>query len=318
MQSTRLGPLPGILAVVAVAALAGMAIRAGGGADDPQTPRSAPAASRVITSGALRVAVPPGWARTDRVPRLPGMRDSRPVVLVNGRSKVEVVIATLPATSQTLLPAPLVEGMASDLPRPSTVAVGRQLEAYHYAGLVHPRVTRLLDVYVAPSTAGTVTVACLAEAVGSLLDDCWSVVSGVSLAGARPLAPGRVAAFREVLADRVPVLDAADARSRRRLAAATTPAGQALAVAGLSGTYNAAAAAGAAVAPPSPAWPQQVVERLRQTGLAYAGFERSLRRADREAYAEAKTLLRARRARLEQLLDRHALSAPARAARASR
>jgi hypothetical protein len=208
--------------------------------------------------------------------------------------------------------------MAGDLPQPSTVAVGRQLKAYHYAGVVHPRVTRLLDVYVAPSTAGTVTVTCLAEAVGSLLDDCWSVVSGVSLAGGRPLALGRAAAFREVLADRVAALDAADARSRRRLEAATTPAEQALAVAGSSGAYHAAAAAGAAVAPPSPAWPQQVVERLRQTGLAYAMFERSLRRADTEAYAEAKRLLRARRARLEQLLDRHALSSPVRARRALR
>ncbi len=315
MQSTRLGSLPGVLAVVAVAALAGMATRAGGGADDRETPRSAPPAARIVTHGALRVAVPPGWARADRVPRLPGMTRARPVVLVNGRSKVEVVVATLPATSQTLLPVVFVKGMDSELPQPSTVPVGRQLEAYHYAGLVHPRVARLLDVYVAPSTEGTVTVACLAEAVGSLLDDCWSVVSRVSLTSGRPLALGRAAAFGEVLADRVAALDAADARSRRRLEAARTPAAQALAVADLPGAYHAAAAAGAAVAPPSPAWPRQVVERLRQTGAAYVSFERSLQRADREAYAEAKRLLRARRARLEQLLDRHALSSPPRAPR---
>ena len=120
MQSTRLGPLPGVLAVVAIAALAGIAIRVGGRADDRETPRAAPAVSQTVTQGALRVAVPPGWARTERVPRVPGMSRSRPVVLVNGRSKVEVVVTTLPATSQTLLPAPFVRGMAGDLPRPST------------------------------------------------------------------------------------------------------------------------------------------------------------------------------------------------------
>lgn len=314
-RAVRSTSVPGVLAVVAVAALAGLATRAGGGADHRETRRSGSAASQVVSRGVLEVQVPPGWSSTDRVPRLPGVTISRPVVLVKRRSRVEVVVGVLPATSQTLLPADFVKGMESDLPRPGTTSIGGRLEAYHYTGLVHPDVARLLDVYVAPTTVGTLTVACLAETVGSLLDDCWRVVSGVSVSRGRPFAPGRAAAFREVLAERVVVLDAADARSRRRLEAATTPAEQALSVADLPEVYRGAAAAGAAIAPPSPAWPHLIVQGLRQTSVAFEGLERSLRRADRQGYEEAKRLLRARRARLKQLLDRYVMSSPLRAPR---
>ncbi|HWH93352.1 MAG TPA: hypothetical protein VNT03_05780, partial [Baekduia sp.] len=207
--------LPGVIAVLAVAALAGLAIRLAGGSDPPQQRRPASAPAAVIARGPVRVQVPPGWSSTDRPPRLPGITLARPVTLVNPRSKVEAVVDALPATSPTLLPAAFVHELGSDLPKPSTVRIGRQLEGYHYAGLLHPRVVRLLDVYVAPTTVGTVTVACLAEALESLVDGCFSVVSRLALARGRPLAPGPAAAFREVLAGRVASLDAADARARR-------------------------------------------------------------------------------------------------------
>jgi hypothetical protein len=307
--------VPGVLAVLFVAALAGLAVRAGGEGDHRARQRAGSAPPQVIARGVLRVPVPPGWSSTDRAPRLPGMTLSDPVVLVNRRSGVQVVVDALPATSQTLLPAAFVKGMQTDLPRPSTVPIGQRLRAYHYAGLVHPEVARLLDMYVAPTTAGTVTVACLAQAVASLLDDCWSVVSRLSIAKGRPLAPGRAAAFREVLADRVAVLDAEDATARRRLDDATTPAEQARAVADLPAAYRGAAAAGAAIAPSPPAWPRMIVEGLQQTGAAYEAFERSLRRADRDAYAEAKQQLRARRTRLKRLLDRFSMSPARRASR---
>jgi hypothetical protein len=162
----------------------------------------------------------------------------------------------------------------------------------------------LLDVYVVPTTAGVATVACLAEVVGELLDDCWRVVSSLSLTRGRPLAPGRDAAFGEALRVTAAVLDDADARARRRLSAAVTPDQQARAVAHLPGAYRDAAASLGRLAAPASRQADSVLERLRRTGAAYATYERSLRAADPVAYAQAGAALRERRAALRRVVDR--------------
>ncbi|HWH96172.1 MAG TPA: hypothetical protein VNT03_20080, partial [Baekduia sp.] len=81
----------------------------------------------------------------------------------------------------------------------------------------------------------------------------------------------------------------------------------------LPAAYRDAAAAAAAIAPRTPTWPRRIVDSLRETAVAYAGFERTLLRADRVGYADARTLLRVRRSRLRRLLQRYSPSPPMRA-----
>jgi hypothetical protein len=299
----RVRPAAGLLAVGVAVVFAGLVVRVGDRGEDAEQPRTETQRAP-LSEGPVAVHVPPGWSVSRRVPSLPGIALPDPVVLADRRSKVDVVVETLPATSTTLLPAGFVAGLRQDLPMPTTVRMGRRLQGFHYAGLVHPRVGRLLDLYVAPTTMGNVTVACLAEAVQSLLDGCWSVVSRLAVARGRPLPADGTAAFREVLAARVAALDAAEARARRALKAGTTPAGQARAFAPLGEAYRDAAAAAAPVAPPSPDWPRMILESLKRTGAGYDDLRRSLADADRAAYSAALARLITDRGRLRRLLDR--------------
>jgi hypothetical protein len=314
-NTRRQRAVPGLLAVLAAVVLAGLVVRVGNGGERREPRRATPAPSPVVAGGPVRVRVPPGWSAGGDAPRVPGLTLNDPVVLANRTSGVQAVVGTLPATSATLLPAGFLAGMRMDLPRPSTVRIGTGLEGYHYAGLVHPQVRRPLDLYAVPTTRGTVTAACLAETVDSLLDGCWSVVSSLAIASGLPLPADPNAAFREVLADRVAAVDAVGARALGVLKAAVTPAEQARAFAPLPGAYRDAAVAAAALAPSAPQWPRRIVASLRATATGYERVQESLAHADRLAYEAAQKELRGRRAHLLALLRRYSTGPTAEAQR---
>lgn len=303
--------MPGLLAVLAAVVLAGLVVRLGDGGERPRPPRGAHSAARVLSGPTVRVRVPPGWSAGGALPRVPGLAPTDPVVLANRASGVEAVVGTLPATSRTLLPAGFLAGMDMDLPRPTTVRIGTDLEGYHYAGVVHPSVRRPFDLYAIPTTRGTVTAACLAETVSSLLDGCWSVVSSLAISRGRPLPADRAAAFREVLADRVSALDALGTRTLQELRMAMTPGDQARAFGPLPGAYREAAAAVAPLAPSAPDWPRKIVASLKETASAYAQLQAALAAGDTVRYAVARKRIDVRRTRLLGLLRRFATgSAP--------
>lgn len=298
-----------VVAVLTVAGLAALAAGLGSLGQEHGT-RHADSSTQDITRGALTIEVPPGWSATAEPPGLPEMSFSRPILLAKSASNVRVAADALPATSETLLPAGFVAGMSAALPTPDRIAMGHELRGYHYAGLSGAGAGPVVDIYVAPTTEGVVTVVCLGDAVTSLLDDCWSVVSRMSLSRGRPLPLGSDAAFRQALLTRQSDLDAAEAVARRRLADAGTPTEQAEAVSGLPAAFRDAAAALAPLVPGSPAWPREIIASLKATATAYVAFEKSLLGARRDSYADAFALVRARRARLKALLHEGVQTSP--------
>jgi hypothetical protein len=296
------GALAVVSAAALVAAMVAVAMRAtDSGREGAEARRMTP---HVLARGSLRLTIPSGWVPAADAPRLPGMDFARPpIALVHRVSSARVVAGILPATSRSLLPAEFLAGVRGRLPAGERVMIGGRLDARHYAGVTHSALAGLLDVYVAPSTEGVVTVACLADAVSALLHDCWTAVSRVSLSRGRAVALGPHSAFRQVLLTSIRALDAAEAVARRRLSTASTPQEQAQAVAQLPRAYGGAAAALAPLASPSPA-ARGVIDALQQAQRASAGFERSLRRADRTAFDGARRRLRHHRARFERLVDR--------------
>lgn len=288
-----------ILAIGVLAAAGGLLLKGSGTGRAPPPPISA-----AVTRGALTVKVPSGWTATGGAARLPGVTFPRPIVLVNRHVKVRVIAGLLHADSQTLLPAGFVRGMQTELPTPDRVRIGGALPAYHYAGLSHPGVGSLLDVYVAPTTEGLATAACLADAPASLLDDCWRAVSRLSLTRGRSLPLDPAAAFRDALRVTVGALNPAEGRARRGLSLAMTPHEQASAVAPLPAAYRRAAASLAPLGPGSVAWPSAILGTLRRTGAAYGAFERALSAGDADAFARAARTVRARRAQLGGLVRR--------------
>jgi hypothetical protein len=296
----------GVVAGLVVAALAVVAsvvvLTTGGGADRDSSRAAPPRGPEVVRTGGLAVTVPTGWRREPREPRIPGVRFTDPIVLVEEASGARLVAGLLPATSRTLLPSAFAHAMATDLPRPETVEIGEDLQARHYAGLTSADGADVLDAYAAPTTEGVATVVCLAGAASSLLNDCWSAVSRIKLERGSSLSPDAAAAFRVGLRASVEALDRSDSAARRALSRSTTTEAQAQAVAPLPGAYRGAAATLAPLVPARQGVAPDIVAALRRAGTGYKRLEQSIRRADREAYEAARSAAVARRATLQRLL----------------
>jgi hypothetical protein len=286
--------------VVAVAVALGAMLRADERHDAPAPGSTSP---RVVVRGDLRATVPTGWDVPGDVPRVPGLDLSKPIAIVDPDSGVRVIAGLTTAGSRTLLPAGFVAGLGATLPRPAHVRLESGLESVHYSGISHPGMGSLMDVYAAPTSKGILTVACIAETVAALFDNCFRAVSGVTLNRGWPLPGGPDASFRDALRARVAELESADAVVRRALSQASTAGEQARALEGLRKAYEDAARGLASLAPRSVDWPRQVLQELAGTSAAYAAFERSIDGSGTD-YRRARARVVKRRAELRLLLDR--------------
>ena len=103
--------------------------------------------------------------------------------------------------------------------RPETIKVGPGVEAYYFAGLTLAKGGGLVDVYVLPTTAGVVTVACLSDqGLAAPHYDCWRNAATLQVRGGRALRLGPDTAFRQRLPGRAAALDDAREQARAGLA----------------------------------------------------------------------------------------------------
>jgi hypothetical protein len=269
-----------------IAALLG-AVLASALADRPRdAPRSVEpkAPARVVAAGDLRFVLPDRWTPAANGPPVPGFGGVRPAFLRSWSARVAV--ALLPPTSPSLLPPPLADARRPDAPAPLVVRAGH-VRAYHYVLVLgHDRV---IDVYTAPTTRGTATVAC--SGILYMPAECDLAVSALRLARGRFLPLNANAAFLEALPGVMGRLNRTRARLREQLARA-----------------------------PSVDAGVRAAERL---GAAYARAERVVRRlvvAGGKASATADTLGRLRSAHADlagalRLRDRAEFGLAARAIR---
>jgi len=288
-----------VCAVVALVAGLAATLRASDGRDAP-APRSA--APDVIVRGALAVNLPAGWRQQRDAATLPDLRLSDRVALADPATGVRLVAGFATGESETLLPKRFIEAVGRPLPRAQPVVMESGLEGVHYFGLSPESGGLLLDVYVAPTSEGILTAACIARRVGSLLDSCFKGVAGITLKRGQPLPFGRDAAFRDALRAEVAELEAADAIARRRLAEAATARDQVRVLEELRATYNDAARALATLVPRSVEWPRRILRSLGRTSSAYERLEMSI--AGAGGYGRARAQVLERRAELRRLLDR--------------
>jgi hypothetical protein len=222
-----------------VGALAGGALGWAIARDDGRrggTARASPGAtSAMVASGDVRVMLPQGWTPVRGRARLPGFDDGE-VALVRGWN-VDVVLAELPARHHSLLP-PALMARAGKLPRPATVKVGAR-RAQRYAALRLAGGTSV-DVYVTPTTRGTVTWVCWSAT--SMRGECDVVLPRIRLVRGRFLPIGRDAAFLEGLPPAIERLNLARSRWRAALGRAATPDGGLRAARLLAAAYETAAA----------------------------------------------------------------------------
>jgi hypothetical protein len=271
-----------------IGAVLGWALRDDSG---PSANRAAPPSDvRTIAAGELRLTLPQGWSRVSEGLSVPGF-DPAQTTLVSSVS-TDVAVALIAPASPSLLPPQLDTGT-----RHARVVRAGRIRAYHYVVALGAK--RVIDVYAAPTTQGTATVAC-ASAVYEL-GECETVVGALRLARGSFLAPTDDAALLERLPAVVASLNARRAPLRERLADAASAEAGARAAEGLAAAYAAAARPlrplivrrGAAVDT------VRTLHRLRSEHAILAG---ALRAGDRVTFTLTAQRIRRDEARLDRLL----------------
>jgi hypothetical protein len=263
------------------------------GHDSPDR-ATTPAAARAFAAGDLRLALPDGWERVRNGPAVPGFDRAR-TTFVSSLSS-EVAFALLPPESPTLLPAKLASRQGANALRPRILRAGR-VRAYHYVTAVGAK--PVIDVYAAPTTRGTATIACSSTVYE--LGECRSVVAALRLARGSFLPLSADAAFLERLPAVVAKLNAERGALRARLTHAASAEAGARVATRLAASY---AAAGGALRPllgPEGAARAtvRVLDRLRAEHLSLA---LALGIHDRVAFARAAGTIGAHEDRLARRL----------------
>ena len=282
-------PLPRgfvVLGIVLVAA-AGLA---GWGTRSASVPKrvTPPPPPRTVEVGAVSVTVPGAWtAESARVAGLPDLGPDAAAFAPLPGLGARALVVLAPFDDPTLVPAPL-RALATGPPQRATLA-GMPAWRYREQGMSGGRVAQ---VTVAPTTAGSLTVVCLAQgAAWSGAEGCAGDLGAESSPGATPLVPSRTLAFRRRL---TPVLERLNARRgalRTRLRAATTRRGQARFSARLGRAHTRALVA---LKPRTPAAgaPRRVVTELRRTARGYRRLSLAARRGWPGRYKQARVAIR--------------------------
>jgi hypothetical protein len=260
-------------ALMLVAAAIGIAVGTATKAPDP------PAAVTLAGAG-LSVEVPRAWLRAGGgdappplgapalVARPPGRADAGALVVARGDS-------------------PLLAKLADAAPEP--VRLGDQ-DAWRYRD-VAVDAENVADVYVLEDGDGPVVAACLgpAGAPASVRAGCSAALTTLRLPAGPAAALGGDAAARHALAGVVADLGRTRASGRRALATAATGRRQAAAADRLSAAYaRAAAGARRSGTVGAPGDLPRLVDRLEETGRAYAALATAARATRRPAYAHAR------------------------------
>jgi hypothetical protein len=268
------GPVP-LALVAALALIAAVVGMLGGSAFRSHPAPVAKPSPAVLSAGGLRVRAPEGWARSAPV-TLPGFSDA--LWLRDEAAKIDAAVELLPAVSPTLLPAGL-----RPVGAPSVRRLGAHV-AWRYRTETSTGTPGIF--FVAPTTSGIATVACVGAEAGSSERACRTLASGVVVSGARRLELAQSAAFLSALPAVVRQLNTARVAGQRALTAATSHTAQATAASDLARSYRSAATALGPLTN-GDGVPQAAVDALGTTASAYSTLADAAHARTPQPYAAA-------------------------------
>jgi hypothetical protein len=263
-------PVAVVLVAAAIGTAAGLA-----------TTAPVPPAAVTLAGAGLSVEAPRGWLRAGAGEGAPAIGD--PALIA--RSPAPGSSAT--ALVVTRAAAPLLARLADAVPEP--VRLGGH-DAWRYRD-VAVDAERVADVYVLEDGDGPIVAACLgpSDAPASVREGCSAALTTLRLHAGRAAPLGGDAAARRKLARVVEDLDRLRERERRELAAAATGRRQAAAADRLGAAYvRAAEGAGRIGTVGAPGDLPRLVDRLEETGRAYAALATAARATRRAAYAQGR------------------------------
>ena len=170
---------------------------------------------------------PDEWRRSAEDLAVADLGLDDPIVLTPGRTGGAMIMAGLsPATGATLLPAGVLRRLGR-MPAAAQVRLGA-MRALHYADLRLDGLTRDMTIFGVPTSAGTLTLACLSPRrhAGDARAVCESVARSLRLKTARALALGPSRGYQQHLDELVKALDRTRIARRAELASARSSAEQ--------------------------------------------------------------------------------------------
>jgi hypothetical protein len=205
---TALRALAGF-AVVLIAAAGGWALAGAASDDDPV----AGAGARPIELGPASFEVAGGWTPA-RPPESLDAVGGLSFAPVPGRSARATLVFDR-WTDATLIPEPL-RALVDRLPSPEKASVAG-LPAWRYGPLSLPR-GEALDLYVVPTTAGSLALACSAAGRATAGGtDCAPGIERIALGEVLPLKAGAMTAYLQALPQVIERLDSERVAGRRQL-----------------------------------------------------------------------------------------------------
>jgi hypothetical protein len=185
------------------------------------------ALSHTASNADVGLRYPDGWRRSSSDLAVADLGLDDPVVLTPGRAGGAMIMAGMsPATGATLLPGGVARRL-SRTPAAAHVRLGR-LSAYHYADLHLDGLTRTMTLFAVPTSAGALTMACLAPPrdAATARAVCERVAQSLQLKRGHALALGPSRSYQQHLNELVKTLDATRIARRAELASARSPAEQ--------------------------------------------------------------------------------------------
>ena len=239
LPTARRAPLLALLAVAAIAVLAGWLLsgRVGARPGDRAVDRvGAPA-----TAGPLAVSVPAGWEVVERSPAVPGLGLRDPIALAPSGGDGRSGLVAGPVEEKGAVPVSFLKRLSVPASPEETIRLGPG-DAYRYQRLRPPGFGgRELTLYLLPTAGPVATIACFAPpGSAAFMADCEQAAKSLELDGVRPAPLGTSEAYSGALERTMQRLNERRETLRARLATARTPDGQGAVCADLASAYEAA------------------------------------------------------------------------------
>ena len=212
-----------LVAGLVIAVVAGFALGGGGGDETP--PPVTPGEPVSAESGSLALQLPAGYAALDPATEIPGLglTDAAAFAPDGSDGGRAVVFGQSPANDSTLLPFDFREALGlgtGQVPERTAVSLGPdKLQAYRYEALEPAGVDRVATLYVAPTSKGVATVACLAPAAdaGAFKGECEAIANTLQLTSGKAFAVGADGGYAKTLGATFGKLNAQVTKGQRAL-----------------------------------------------------------------------------------------------------
>jgi serine/threonine protein kinase len=281
-----------LVAGAVLAAVLGFVIGGSGGGDGGETGGGAPTVES--TSASMKLKVPEGWTRLATAPAIPGLELEDPIAMAPSASGETVVFGNVPkaANNSTLLPTELITAAGEVPTGREAVSIGPgDLQAYRYENVELEGFDTPVTLFVAPTSEGVATLACVAGAEG--VPNCNAIADTVELTSGEPFPVGPSADYADTLGAAAGNLAKATKKPLAALNRADTPSAQADAARDLRDAYRNAARRlkGLELSPADVTANARLVAALEATAAAYGQAASAADNNNKAGYRQATRAL---------------------------